>query len=306
MQIHEDFLISEKLWYRIGGRVKYFLQASTVDDVLRALDFVEKKQVKKLFICGLGSNLLFTDDYFNGAVIQIVNSSKSNIAPSGQKEQQVDAFAGEILDNLIQASFKENLIGLEWAFGGEIKDSLLEAQILDIQKDGFDIKKIHRDNFHFSYRNSLVKENSNLIILSGVFLLKHASSNELQHAKHTYEANIAYRKLHHPLEYPNCGSVFKNITDGKQVESIRTIWPDIAPLIDKNWHGKVSMGYVINRLGFLEYRVNDAQISAKHTNFILNLGNAKAKDVLTIIRNIQEKTMETLGFTPEVEVEIIR
>jgi UDP-N-acetylmuramate dehydrogenase len=117
--------------------------------------------------------------------------------------------------------------------------------------------------------------------------------------------NINYRKEHHPIEYPTCGSVFKNITDANQIQKILAIWPDIKESMDTKWHGKISMGYVVKRLGFSKYRVGNMQVSEKHANFIVNLGNAKASDVLTIIKEIQNKVQETFGFIPEVEVEIV-
>jgi len=65
MQIHKDFDLSQILWFRIGGKAKYVLQCSSREDVPQALDFVEEHKPKRLFICGLGSNLIFTDEYFD-------------------------------------------------------------------------------------------------------------------------------------------------------------------------------------------------------------------------------------------------
>ncbi|HRN96795.1 MAG TPA: hypothetical protein PLD54_05090, partial [Candidatus Levybacteria bacterium] len=113
------------------------------------------------------------------------------------------------------------------------------------------------------------------------------------------------RKERHPLEYPNCGSVFKNIRKKEDIEKVLAVYPDIKEKIEKDWYGKVSMGYLIQRLGLQGYRVGNAQISEKHALFIVNLGGATSQDVRSIINTVTEKCEETFGFTPEVEVEVV-
>ncbi len=120
-----------------------------------------------------------------------------------------------------------------------------------------------------------------------------------------YNNNIEYRRIRHPLEYPNCGSVFKNIAIPEHVEKVLDVFPDLEEKIKRDWHGKVSMGYLIKRLDMSGYRVGNAMVSQKHCNFIVNLGGARSTDVLSIIKVIQEKFLETFDFVPEVEVEIV-
>ena len=76
-------------------------------------------------------------------------------------------------------------------------------------------------------------------------------------------------------------------------------------MVDGKWHGKVSMGYVIDRLGLKGLREGNAQISEKHQNFIVNLGGAKSEDVKKIITQVEEEMQESFGITPEVEIEIV-
>jgi UDP-N-acetylmuramate dehydrogenase len=320
MQVHNDFDLSQVLWFRIGGKARYFLQCSSREDILKALDFVEEHKPKRLFICGLGSNLIFTDEYFDGVVIQIVAGARPQISFSGTVST---AFGGETLDALIQLSFNQKLRGLEWAgglpgtigagirgnvgaFGGEIKDRLVAAEVLEFDDKNIDVLEMKNEDFHFSYRQSVVKEKKNMIVTFAQFQLDTADREQLVKARSVYAANKDYRKTHHPLEYPNCGSVFKNIKKPEEVSKIVTVWPDIRSLVKEKWHGKVSMGYVINRLGFPGYKIGGAEVSEKHANFINNRGGATAKDVLTIIKRIQEMTLETFSITPEVEVEIVK
>lgn len=346
MIIQKNFPLSQILWYKIGGKAKYLLEVENAEDIKTALDFVEEKKIQRVLVVGLGSNLIFSDDYFDGAVIRIVSTRlplviarrKDEAIPSTTrlprslsvarndnkrvKNEFITVFAGTTLDNLIQFSLANGLIGLEWAgglpgtvgagihgnvgaFGKEIKDNLFSVDILERKNTGYSHKTLKKSDLHFSYRNSLVKEDKNLIIVSAIFQLQSASTEELVSAKNIYKNNITYREKHHPLECPSCGSVFKNISEANHIKKIISIWPDTKELIGDKWHGKVSMGFVIERLGFSGYRVGNMQVSTKHNNFIINLGDGKAHDAVSIIKEIQNKVHATFGFTPEVEVEIV-
>lgn len=323
MTVYNDFPMSEVLWYKVGGKARYFLPVETREELLRALDIINKENPKRLFICGLGSNLIFSDDYFDGAVLQIAKSNERSVDISlKNSEGLLEAFAGESLDRLIQASFEEKLTGLEWAgglpgtvgagvrgnvgaFGGEIKDSFISAEVLVVSGNSFELKRIPRDAFNFAYRNSIIKEQKNLLVVSSIFQLHPSDTTGLEKAKQIYDENIHYRKTHHPIEYPTCGSVFKNISQKENVAKVIAVWPEVEELSTTRWHGKVSMGYITKRLGFSGYRIGNMEVSTKHANFIINLGEGKAKDVLTIVSHIQEKVSETFDFMPEIEVEVV-
>jgi len=319
MQVHKDFDLSQVLWFRIGGKAQYFLQCASRKDIFKALDFVEEHHPQRIFVCGQGSNLIFSDAYFDGVVIQIGSGVKPQVSFS---DTRATAFAGETLDSLIQLSFNNKLVGLEWAgglpgtvgagirgnvgaFGGEIKDSLVAAEVLEFDDKNIDVLEMKNEDFHFSYRHSIVKEKKNMIVTAAQFQLHEADTPALVKARSVYSANIDYRKTHHPLEYPNCGSVFKNIKKPGDVAKVVDVWPDIRSLVKDKWYGKVSMGYINNRLGFSGYTIGKARVSEKHANFINNVGGATAKDVLTIIKHIQDMVEETFAIVPEVEVEIV-
>ena len=321
MTIHQDFSLSNILWYKIGGKAKYFLECSKKEDILQAIDFIRSKQLQKIFICGLGSNVLFSDDYFDGAVIRIV--SEKNNSPFIKKDGLVEVFAGEILGDLVKYCLDNNLIGLEWAgglpgtvgagvrgnvgaFGGEIKDTFVSAEIIDYSTTDLAIKEFSKEDLQFVYRGSYIKTQKKIIVLSASFRLHKGIPEEIIRAREVYERNIQFRKDHHPLEYPNCGSVFKNIRKKEEIEKILSVFPEFKEDVVAKWHGKVAMASLIEKLGFKGYRIGDAQISQKHALFIINRGQAKAKDVLQIIKNVQDKFQVTFGFVPEVEVEIVK
>lgn len=319
MKVYSDFNIRDQLWYKIGGKARYLMDVESRDDVKHAFEFLKREKIKNYFFLGLGSNLIFTDDYFDGAVIRF--------APTPSpirliKPHIIEADAGVVLDDVIIFAFDHNLVGLEWAgglpgqvgaairgdvgaFGGEIKDSVKEAQVFEIVNGKPRFKALRRFELQFSYRNSIVKKKK-LGVLNAQFRLTPADSTTVNRARQTYLNNIEYRKIRHPLEFPNCGSVFKNIGTEEHVKKILDVFPDLEEKIKRDWHGKVAMGYLIKRLDLSGYRVGDAMVSPKHCNFIVNLGNARAADVLSIIKVIQDKFEETFDFLPEIEVEIVQ
>lgn len=320
MLVQNDFEISSQLWYKIGGKVKYFLDCKTKDDVIEAFDFVQKNNITKIFVCGLGSNLIFTDNYFDGAVIRISRDGNASDIHFDDKGS-VEAFAGELLDDVIKYSLDHNLMGLEWAgglpgtvgaavrgnvgaFGGEIKDSLVHADVIDFSGGKPEYKTLSNDELQFVYRGSLIKSNKKMIVVSAQFALKKAQE-EISVAKEVYLKNIQFRKDRHPLEYPNCGSVFKNIREQEKIEKVLSIYPELRQSVETKWHHKLAVASVIEKLGLKGYRVGDAQVSEKHALFIVNLGHAKASDVLQIIDHIQQTFQDKFGFKLEVEVEIV-
>ncbi|MDI3341717.1 MAG: UDP-N-acetylmuramate dehydrogenase [Sphaerobacter sp.] len=319
MRILRDVAASEILYYRIGGTVRYLLEARDREDLCRAIEFVEQQRPDRVLVVGLGSNLIFPDGYFDGVVIQVARADGGSLRHLG--DGRVQAYGGEVLDRVVRFAFDAGLVGLEWAgglpgtlgagvrgnvgaFGGEMTDCLERAEVVAIG-DGGVVRELAHDALQFSYRDSLIKRAGNLIVLSATLALEPASPERVAEARRTYAANVNYRLSRHPIEFPNCGSVFKNIHRREQVERVLTVWPDIEARVRDDWHGKVSMGYVINRLGFAGYQVGQARVSEKHNNFIVNLGGARAADVRAIIARIQEAVHATFGFVPEVEIEIV-
>jgi UDP-N-acetylmuramate dehydrogenase len=271
-----------------------------------------------VFVIGIGANLIFTDSHFDGAVIHMKQAGIPGV--SLHPRNKIEAFAGTILDTAITFAFDHNLIGLEWAgglpgtigaavrgnvgaFGSEIKDSFLSAELLHIPDKK--LVMFSKEEMDFSYRDSYVKQHKEYVVVSVHLQLKHANKSTLEKAKDTYFANINYRLENHPHVYPNTGSVFKNISEKEQVEKVLSVFPDVRELSEKKWHGKVSVGYLNKRLGFSGYQIGKAKVSEQHANFIDNIGGAKATDVTTIIQDIQKKHMDTFGFSPEAEVEIV-
>jgi len=238
------------------------------------------------------------------------------------EQGQIEAFAGEVFGDVVKKSVESNLLGLAWAgglpgtvgaavrgnvgaYGGEVKDSLFSAEVLDYAGEEPVIKTLTNKQLAFVYRGSLIKTHKKMIVLSALFQLQKGTDEEVALAKNVYEQNIASRKKNHPLEYPNCGSVFKNIRDREQVEKVLSVYPDLREKVENKWYGKVAVASLIERFGLKGYRIGDAQVSEKHALFIVNLGHATAQDVLRIIATIQKRFQDTFGFQLELEVEIV-
>lgn len=235
----------------------------------------------------------------------------------------MEAFSGVTIEDLVEFSFTQNLEGFEWAgglpgtvggavrgnagaYGGEIKDNIISVDVLDYSTLNQSLKTLTKEDMKFSYRNSFIKQEEKLLVVSAKFGLRKVADSELKKARKVYEGNIQNRKDKHPLEYPNTGSVFINPRDKEEIEKILTIYPDLRESVEQKWYGKVAVATLIDRWGLKGYRVGDAQISEKHALFIVNLGNAKATDVLQIIDTVKKKFFDTFGFELQVEVEIVK
>ncbi|OGH23277.1 MAG: UDP-N-acetylenolpyruvoylglucosamine reductase [Candidatus Levybacteria bacterium RIFCSPHIGHO2_12_FULL_38_12] len=323
MKVSNNFPLSEITYYKIGGKAKFLLEIESQQDLLESLHFVQKNSIKKTLPLGLGSNVLINDKEFNGAVLKFVSPKNPYIEQID--EELVRVFASHYLDDVIQFGFDNGLIGLEWAgglpslvgaavrgnvgaFGGEIKDSVEKVETVEkVDKDSGQARMtvLNNSKLQFTYRDSIIKQNKNLIVSTVYFRLKKAAAEEIVKAKHIYNDHIQYRQEHHPMDYPSCGSVFKNITKKDDMEKILSVWPDVGLLSKEKWHDKISMGYVINRLGFSGKQIGGAQVSEKHTNYIINKNNASFNEVVSLINEVKEEFNNVFGFYPEQEVEIV-
>src|SRR3989344_3509371 len=257
MKVYPDFLLHDILWYKIGGKARFLIEVKGKQDIKNAYEFLRKqkdlpagRQVKKVFFLGLGSNLIFTDDYFDGAILRFLPNNNSIKLT---KPHLIHADAGTILDDVIQFGFQNNLVGLEWA--GGLPGNVGAAVRGNVGAFGGEIKDVIKDIEVFEAQNGKPR--------------------------------------------------FKNFATPEHVEKILNVYPDLEEKIKRDWYGKVSMGYLIKRLDLSGYRIGNAMISPKHCNFIVNLGGARARDVLSIIKVIEEKFLETFDFTPEVEAEVV-
>lgn len=320
MNVYENLSLSEILYYKIGGIARYVLKMQNFQDVLEALAFVKENHISRVLPIGLGANILMTEDFFDGAVLWFAKPDEQLLRVT--ENNLIEAFASHLLDDVIHFSFTHGFVGLEWAgglpstvggavrgnvgaFGKEIKQLVEKVEVIDTAKDN-ELCILTNDQFEFSYRESIVKKQPNLIVVRAFFKLQKADENEVADAQNVYFAKIEHRKKYNPIDFPSCGSTFKNITEKKQIEKMLSVWPDMKEQVETVWHGKVSMGYTIKRLRLSGLTIGHGQIAEKHANYLINLGGASFDDIYSLIQKVKETFHQTFGFYPEPEVQIIK
>jgi len=293
--------------YKIGGPAKYFFIAKTKDDLINASKTAKTLRVP-VFILGGGSNLLISDKGFSGLVIKIFFS---DIKFQGDR-----AFveAGANLTKLAYLSADMGLSGLEWsagvpgviggaiygnaqAFGTKISDIVESVEAINLRT--FQSKTFTKQHCHFSLKGSIFKKEKNWVITSAVLKFKLQDINWI---KNQIREFLEYRKAKHPMDFPSAGSVFVNpevkITNKKLLEK----FPELNEYNEK---GTIASGYLIAKAGLAGKKIGNAQISDKHANFIINLGEAKAKDVLSLIKLAQKEVKKFFGIKLETEVQMV-
>lgn len=302
MKIQEDVFLSDYNNYKIGGPAKFFAEIDSEADI------EDLSKFNRIFILGGGTNILFSDKGFDGLVI------KNGIIGIREEGNKLIVGAGELVSDVLNYAIENGLSGLEWAgglpgtigggvrgnagaFGGEIKDSVVEVQSLNL-KTGERTKKSNKD-CDFKYRWSVFKESSDEMITSVTLELKPGIKEEI---KKVAEEKIQYRKNRHPLEYPNIGSTFKNIPYDSLSPKLQEEFKDI---IKTDPFPVIPTTKLLALADLKGKRMGGAMISDKHPNFIVNLGNAKASDVLALIKIAKEAIKNKWEIELEEEIMLV-
>lgn len=311
--LKQDVSLKDYSNYKIGGNASYFLDVQTKEELIEGLKSWHEISSsfrdfqKKIFILGSGTNILFSDEGFEGLVV------KNSIKGIEKVGREVFVGAGTEFPKLIDFCTTNSLSGLEWAgglpgtvggairgnagaFQGETKDNVLEVVSLNLKT--LEIIKRDNKNCNFSYRQSIFKTKAqNEIILSAVFSLLDGKKEDIQ--SKTNE-KIDYRKEKHPLEYPNIGSIFKNVSIENIPEKFKG---ELLQYVKNDPFPVVPSAKLIFLSGFKGKKIGDVMISEKHTNFIVNLGKGKAKQVKELINIVKKEIKDK--YSVELEEEII-
>lgn len=310
--VKRNVLLSKHTTFQIGGPAKYFLVSEKPAEISKALKFAQKNNIP-FFILGGGSNVLASDEGFGGLVVKIKSSVKNISLKKQGKEWHVAAPAGVGMKDLVKFSANKSLSGLQWAgglpgtfggairgnagaFGGETKDSIASVQVLD---DKLQLRTLTNKQCRFSYRDSIIKQKS-WIILSATVQLHPGDKREIWRVA---KANMQYRKDKHPLELPNAGSIFKNISFAGFTEPLKK---ELAHIVKKDPFEVVPVAYLFSQMGLKGRSVGGAKVSEKHPNFIVNATGAKANDVLHIIEMNKKDVKKTYGVDLEQEVQYLQ
>lgn len=268
---------------RVGGPCDCIVFPDEISKIKEVIDFCKNENIT-FFVIGNGSNLLVKDEGIHGVVIKLGHRF-GKIELDGE---YILAYAGATMPTLSQLAKKNSLKGLEFAcgipgtmgggvkmnagaYGSQISDILYEVTYMDEKEK---IKTIKNKDCSFGYRKSIFTINPNYVILSAKFKLERGNIDEIENKM---KENSLARKAKQPLEYPNFGSVFKR-PEGYFV------------------------GKLVDDAGLRGYKIGGAQVSTKHTGFIVNVDNATCKDVLDLIGYVQTTVYNKFNveLTPEV------
>ena len=274
--------------FKIGGPAEIYIKITSIEELQKVLEFAKKENVK-ITILGNGSNVLVSDKGINGIVIK-TNLKEINIENKDSENVEVTVNDAVPIGFLAQKFLKEEITGFEelsgipgtiggailmnaGAHGKEIKDIVTEVTAMDYNGKIFNFTN---EEAEFTYRHSKFS-NGEYIILQAKMLLQKGSKEEIKAKMDEY---AQYRKEKQPIEYPSAGSTFKRGTDFIT-----------AKLIDE--------------AGLKGYSIGGAKVSEKHAGFIINTGDATAKDVLDLARYVADKVYEKFGKKIEFEIKIL-
>jgi len=302
--------LNEPMWkhttFKLGGPVKYFVTIDKNDKLIEVLNFLREENMEYVILGG-GSNVLCADREFDGVVIKI-NDQTTII-----NEQIVVASAGALTVSVAQASVKAGLTGFEWgigvpgtiggatrgnagAMGGDISGNLSKVEVY---RQG-EILELTHEECEFAYRESIFKHNNDVVLR--VWLQLEKSTEESKDLMKTTLENIQYRNSTQPQGFASSGCIFKNVKILNPKSEIKN--QNIIPT-DFLEKGIISAGWLMDQAGCKGMKVGNAQVSEKHANFIVNLGDATAEDVKNLIEEVKEKVYNKFKINLEEEVQEI-
>ncbi len=288
IQFQLDHKLSAVSSFRIGGNTDIAVFPHTEEEiatVIRACIYYSLR----FLIVGNASNLLFSDDGYRGVIIF---TRDMNLVTVDQASKTVSCMCGAKLSYVANQALSASLSGLEFAhgipgsvggavymnagaYGAQISDILLQSRAYDIKNDCF--LTIDAASHDFDYRQSIYMKNKDLVVISTVFGLRKSSKYQIEALM---KENAQKRRNSQPLQYPSAGSYFK-----------RPVGHFAGKLIDD--------------CGLKGKSIGGAQVSEKHAGFIINLGNATAKDVLELSEHVKRTVFERFSVELESEVEYI-
>lgn len=270
--------------FRVGGPARYFVVADTLSELKAALRFAAERELP-VFVLGKGSNVLVSDAGFDGLVLSLGRDfMRANFTDRG-----VVCGGAYRLPVLAREALRRELAGLEWAVGipGTVGAAAvvnagahgsdtggLATRLALVRPDG-ELVSLNREEVGFAYRSTSVKGMG--VVVEVELRLAPGTRAEIQARMAEYFEN---RKRTQPIGQLTAGSVFKNPPGAYAAR-------------------------LIQQCALKGVRVGGAMVSHKHANFIVNTGDATARDIVTLMRKIQEVVKEKTGVDLEPEIDLV-
>ncbi len=284
-----DEPMSRHTSFRIGGPAAAFVTVNNEEELASVMRAVSGRVAEHMVI-GNGSNLLVSDDGYPGIMIKLGGDFES-IETDADDPCRVTAGAAILMSRTSAFLTEHGLSGFEFAsgipgsiggavfmnagaYGGEIKDVVETVRVMNA--DGSGLRTLSNADMQFAYRHSAA-EAGGMLILSAKMKLTPDDPEKI--AERVAELQFK-RNSKQPVNYPSAGSTFK-----------RPVGGFAAALIEQS--------------GLKGFSVGGAQVSEKHSGFVINTGGASCEDVLAVMRHVREKVLEDSGILLEPEVRLI-
>lgn len=285
MEKYENFDLTHYNAYKTKSCCKLAFFPKTEGELIEVYNNYSDKEI---IVIGNGNNIILSKEWYSEIFI-ILNGCFEKISVN---QNMIDAEAGATILRVSEIALESGLTGAEFLYDipssvggavvmnagtkeGETKNILHKVRYLDLAD--MLIKEKRNHEMEFEYRNSFFQKYENKIILKSWFKLKKGDPNSIEELMRSSKERRWKRQ---PREFPNCGSVFK-----------RPPGRFVGPMIDE--------------LGLKGFKIGDAQISEKHSGFIINTGNAKGEDILSLIDYIRQQVYKKFGVKLEVEQRVI-
>ena len=330
LDIQENISLAPYTTMKIGGRARFFVKATTERDVVDALRFAADRGLE-VFVLGGGSNVLISDNGFDGLVLQIA-------MPGIESEEEQDrvlltVHAGEDWDRFVGYCVSRELAGIEClsgipgsvggtpvqnvgAYGQEVSQAIVSVRCIDRQK--LSIVDLDNNECGFSYRKSIFNSNDagRFIVLSVRFALLKNGAPKIEYKdlreyfaeriptlSEVREAVLTIRRAKSMVIDPNdpnsqsAGSFFKNpIVPFEKYAEIRAVFPDTPSFAFDDKSVKVPAAWLIEHAGFSKgFSLGNAGISSNHTLAIINCGNATSAEIVALKNRIQDVVKDKFG-----------
>lgn len=284
-ELYRDEPLKKYTSFHIGGAADLLIKPNSAECISQAVGLCREKNIP-YYLLGRGSNVLISDNGLRGVVI-VISDSFSKITVSGE---QIICEAGAGLHKICTAARDNSLTGLEFAYGipgtvggaiymnagaygGEMKDVVEYCEFLD---ENGAVRRLTADELDLSYRHSVFTNRSCVILRVALKLKK----GDMAAISERMNELMSKRKANQPLEYPSAGSTFK-----------RPAGDFAARLIEAG--------------GLKGFTCGGAQVSEKHSGFVVNKENASFADVMGVINAVKEKVYADSGIMLECEVQIL-